>query len=546
MKYNKTLIAISAATVMIAAGCSKTFFNRPPVSASTVGTYYQNDAQVQASTNILYAAPWFGFNGKAFLATSELLGGNCVCYVGTDPEFGAYSNYTEGNATPAVTSTWNSLFTVVAQANALLGNLTTSVPATVDKPTLNNAIGEARLLRALAYFYLVRIFGPVPIITNPDTLTNSYATIHTNPVTDVYKFIVQELKFAESNCTPGVAHTGHVSSGSASGLLAKVYLYEQNYDSARYEAELVINSGEFGLMGIDFGTGFNDLFKISNNNNEESMIAMQWSSNAGYGFGNQIQSVVALNSTITGTGDGYGELGPSFDLQAAYKAEGDTIRRHATMMLPGEHYPEIDQASGGFTCPLNASPQGTHAAVKKYVVGTPADNGGLSAFQATSLNTYVLRYADIYLIEAEAIMGQAANPGTGHGIDTTFSTSDPTALKYFNLIRQRAGIAPVTSFTYRQLINERRLEFAVEGDGWYDLQRIDGFNNPKHPVAENIESGINKGNSSTGTSANNYTDFVLYPSYITPTDAQFLVPIPATETAADPNLLGAPVPYNFN
>jgi len=545
MKQNKILIVISALTLIAAAGCSKAFFNRPPESTSTVGTYYQNDAQVQASTNVLYAAPWFGFNGKAFLATSELLSGNCVCYVGTDPEFGAYVNYTEGNATPDVTATWNSLYTVVAQANALLGNLTTSVPSTVDKPTLNNAIGEAHLLRALAYFYLVRIFGNVPIITNPDTLTNSYATVHTNPVTDVYKFITQELKFAEANCTPGVAHTGHVSSGSASGLLAKVYLYEQNYDSARYEAELVINSGEFGLMGIDFGTGFNDLFKIANNNNKESMIAWQWSSNAGYGYGNQIQSVVALNSTITGTGDGYGELAPSFDLEAAYKAEGDTIRRHATMMLPGEYYPEIDQASGGFTCPLNASPQGTHAAVKKYVVGTPADNNGLTAFQATSLNTYVLRYSDIHLIEADAIMGKAANPGVGHGIDTLFSTNGPTALKYFNLVRQRAGIAPVTSFTYRQLINERRLEFAIEGDGWYDLQRIDGFNVSAHPVAQNIESGIDKGNSSGGTAANNYTDFTIYPVYTVPTNAQFLVPIPATETVADPALLEPPVPYNF-
>jgi hypothetical protein len=544
MKHNK-LIIISAVILGTAASCSKAYFNRPPESTSTVGTYYQNDAQVQASTNILYSAPWFGFNGKAFLATSELLSGNCVCYVGTDPEFGAYVNYTEGNATPDVTSTWNSLYTVVAQANALIQNLSAGVNSSVDKATLNNAFGEARLMRAAAYFYLVRIFGNVPIITNPDTLTSTYSTVHTNPVTDVYKFMVQELRYSAANLSQGTAKTGHADQASAEGLLAKVYLYMQNYDSARYYAEQVINSAEFGLMGVDFGTGYEDLFKIANNNNMESMIALQWSSNAGYGFGNQIQSVVALNSTITGTGDGYGELGPSFDLQAAYKAEGDTIRRHGTIMLPGEYYPQIDQAAGGFTCPLNASPQGTHAAIKKYVVGTPADNNGLTATQATSGNTYILRYADIYLIEAEAIMGQAANPGVGKGIDTTFSTNDPTALKYYNLIRQRAGIPAVTSFTYRQLINERRLEFAVEGDGWYDLQRIDGFNVGSHPVAQNIESGINKGNSSAGTAANNYTDFTLYPVYTVPTNAQFLLPIPATETVADPALTEPPVPYNF-
>ncbi len=50
------------------------------------------------------------------------------------------------------------------------------------------------------------------------------------------------------------------------------------------------------------------------------MIALQWTSNAGYGFGNQLQSVIAANTAITGTGDGYGELGPSWDLQDAFTA----------------------------------------------------------------------------------------------------------------------------------------------------------------------------------------------------------------------------------
>jgi len=114
-KHIKYLIGIGAMIGVATTGCKKDFFNRPPANESTVGTYYQTTPEVQASTNILYAAPWFGFNGKAFLATSELLSGNARCYVGTDPEFGAYSNYTEGNATPVVTSTWNSLYTIYQQ-----------------------------------------------------------------------------------------------------------------------------------------------------------------------------------------------------------------------------------------------------------------------------------------------------------------------------------------------------------------------------------------------------------------------------------------------
>src|ERR1700709_1508349 len=122
-KHIKYLIGAGALVSVITVGCKKDFFNRPPENASTVATYYQTSAQVQSSTNILYAAPWFGFNGKAFLAISELQSGNARCYAGTDGSFDAFRNYSEGNATQTVSSAWNSLFTVVAQSNALLNNL---------------------------------------------------------------------------------------------------------------------------------------------------------------------------------------------------------------------------------------------------------------------------------------------------------------------------------------------------------------------------------------------------------------------------------------
>jgi hypothetical protein len=545
-KHIQYLIGAVVLVGLIMTGCNKEFFNRPPENEPTVGTYYKTTDQVQSSTNILYSAPWFGLNGKALEAITALQSGNARCYPGTDGEFSALNNYTAGNSTPVIQSAWNSLFTVVAQCNALLNNLPTAVSSSVPQAVVNNALGEAHLIRAVAYFYLVRLFGNVPIITNPTPLINSFDSVRTNPVTDVYKFIVNDLKFAETNCTPDVASTGHASSGSASALLAKVYLYMQDYADAKTEAEKVIKSGEFGLMGLDFSGSYVNLFEEPFNNNKETVLALQWTANGGYGFGNQIQSVVALNSTITGTGDGYAELGPTWDLQDAFKAAGDSIRRHGTIMLPGDYYPELNKANGGYTVPLNADAQGTHAAIKKYVTGTPADNNGNSAAQASGNNTYIMRYAGVYLIAAEAIIGLEANPGAGHGIDTSFVCMDPTALNYVNRIRQRAGLQPVTSFTYRDLIKERRLEFAFEGEYWFDLQRIDGFNSSTHPVARTIISKENKGDAdSQGTAANNYTDYNRNYQYFTPTDAQFLLPIPATDVAADPALLESPVPYKF-
>jgi starch-binding outer membrane protein, SusD/RagB family len=548
MKRNIKYLLAAAAISIMAVGCKKSFFNRPPENASTSGTYYQTTDEVTSSTDILYAAPWFGFNGKAFLAIGDLQSGNARCYPGTDGEFDAFGNFSEGNATLAVQSTWNSLFTVVAQSNALLNTLPSAVPSSVPVTVVNNALGEAHLMRAAAYFYLVRLYGNVPIITDPTKQVGNFQTINTNYVTDVYKFIINDLLFAEANCSKGVASTGHGSSGSASALLAKVYLYEQDYADAKKEAEKVINSGEFGLMGLDFGGSYVNLFETAYNNNKESIIALQWTSNGGYGFGNQIQSVIADGENgnyLTGTGDGYGELGPTWDLQDAFKNAGDTIRRHGCIMLPGEYYAELHKATGGYTTPRSVDEQGTHAGMKKYVVGTPADNNGASAAQATSNNTYIMRYADVYLIESEAILGLSAAPSAGQGIDTNATSSDPTALKYLNLVRQRAGLSPKTSFSYRDLLKERRLEFAIEGDFWYDLQRIDGFNSATHPVARAIIGSQNRGDSSGAGTAPNYTDYTRNVQYIQATDAEFLLPIPATDVAADPNLTKPPVHYQF-
>ncbi len=105
-----------------------------------------------------------------------------------------------------------------------------------------------------------------------------------------------------------------------------------------------------------------------------------------------------------------------------------------------------------------------HAFVKKYVIGSPADNGGLGGQQNINLNTYIMRLSEVYLIYADAILGNNA------------STSDPEALKYYNAVRIRAGIAPKTSITYADIFQEKKIEFAFEGHAWYDWKQWYYFN----------------------------------------------------------------------
>ncbi|GAA3983336.1 RagB/SusD family nutrient uptake outer membrane protein [Mucilaginibacter dorajii] len=554
MKKSKYFIGIAVMTSVVATSCKKDYFSRAPKSQITVDNFYQTADQVAASTNVLYSAPWFGWSGKAGWSIADLSSGNARTY---SSDIINFQDYTVTGTNFEISAAWNSLYIEVAQANGIINNLPSKVPASVDKSIVNNALGEAHLWRALAYFHLVRVFGPVPIIENTSDYVTNYQ-VPRNPVADVYKFIVNDLKFAEANLKTNVrsgvgSANARVSSGSASGMLAKVYLYMQDYANARAEAEKVIQSGEFKLYGVDVqGKAFADLFLTANNNNEESMIALQWATSGQYGLGNPFQAAVAFNSVITGTGDGYGQAGPTFDLQDQY--DPADLRRKATIMLPGDKYPEINQANGGYTLPADASSQGTHAQVKKYVVGSPADNGGVGGRQASANNTYMLRYADMYLIDAEAIMAGAT------------TSTDPAALAAINTIRKRAGLGNLlsikrwytvpnanigkygptpngnvpTTLIKDDILDERRREFAFEDDFFFDLMRLDGFDKTSHPKAIAYMKQQDRGTSDNSNPPVRYGN-----QFLTVTDANLVFPIPATEIAADPKLADPPVPYVF-
>ena len=215
-------------------------------------------------------------------------------------------------------------------------------------------------------------------------------------------------------------------------------------------------------------------------------------------------------------------------------------------------YSSIDAATGGYTLPATANSQGTAMEPKKYVVGTAADNGGLGAAQSMGNNTYLMRYSEVYLILAEAIMAGAQK------------STDPQALAAINIVRNRAGLSSLDSIRrgyttpnnalafyafagnapatlYRDdILEERRREFALENDFWYDLARLDGYNVTHHPIAELIISQQDRGTTGGTATSGRYGNGLL-----TITDAQFLLPIPATETSSDPLLLQPPVAYHF-
>jgi hypothetical protein len=155
----------------------------------------------------------------------------------------------------------------------------------------------------------------------------------------------------------------------------------------------------------------------------------------------------------------------------------------------------------------------TRSNIAKYVVGPGAAYGGETVIgMNTGINTMLLRYADVLLIYAEAVLGSGA------------STNDVNALKYFNMVRARAGLLPKASINIDDILHERRVEFAFEGDYWFDVQR------QGYTKAKAIILAQNRG---TRTA----------PKYISITPDMLYLPIPAAEVAQDPELAKPPVPY---
>jgi hypothetical protein len=161
------------------------------------------------------------------------------------------------------------------------------------------------------------------------------------------------------------------------------------------------------------------------------------------------------------------------------------------------------------------------------------------ARMATSLSTHLLRLADVYLIYAEAVLGNSS------------STSDPKALKAFNDVRKRSvkGYEPKSSITWDDIWKERRLELACEGDRWYDYVRWHYYE-PQKAIAE-LKAQRRSYYVGLGTyyKSGNFDPAVTYydqnPNIPNITDAHFQLPFPDTDLTMNPNLLKDPVEFDF-
>ena len=468
------------------------FLDRPTEDSYVASGYYKTDAECIAAVDYLYNSPWYDFQ-RGFFKVGEVLSGNY--YWDGSP----YQNFSLNSNDVDLRNMSYSLWAVNGHANIVRHYIE---DGSASEAVKNQTMGECLLWKAMAYFYLVRTFGDVPIVHDNVAMIedNTYNEQPKVYKADVYEYIVMTLEKA-IELLPEKCAEGRLDKYCAKGLLAKVYLTKagvtgtlNNADlqkAADYAKDVMENSGR------SLEANYADVFKLEGNKSPENMIAWRWVVSSQWTSQNTFQSDLGMTG-IDEYGDVWGEWnGPSVDLQDAFgynilddpstRPDVDT-RRKATMMTVGDVVPYLWRDKGGFDymrfeydSDYNPAAWGEHRSptgcnVVKHLYGNNADHvtvlGTSAARMASSLCTPLLRLADVYLVLAEAkvLMGQ---------------TTDADALKAYNAVHQRAipSAAAETSLTFDKIWKERRLELACEGDRWYDFVRL-AYYNPTKAINE--------------------------------------------------------------
>ena len=478
-----------AAAMLLTVGMTSCddFLDRPVEDSYNTENYYTDDASCVRGVNYLYNSPWYDFQ-RAFIKIGEVMSGNM--YWGSSP----YMNFSLNGTDQDLVNMSYSLWAEIGHANTVYNSIKGS---SCSESVKNQCMGECLAWKAMAYFYLVRTFGDVPIVhdNSVNIAAGDYNDLHKVQKADVYEYILMTLEKAMDLLPREKSTSGRIDYYCAEGLYAKVLLtaagvtgslnndYLQRASAA--SLDVIQNSGR------ELMANYEDIFRGSKNVSDESLIAWRWINGAQWTSQNTLQSDL-MPSGFDENGDCWGGWGgPSADLQDAFgydvtenpsKRIDTDVRRKATMMGAGDVYSyfwrdkDLGNGKTGFDIlkfyydkEYNPAATGEFQGPcgvqnVKHAYGDNFDHqaemNASAGRMAYNLATHILRLSDVYLVHAEAEVLQG-------------KTSSRTALDAFNAVRGRAisSAVPKTTLTFDDIWKERRLEFAGEGDRWYDFVR---------------------------------------------------------------------------
>lgn len=426
MKTRRIIILLVTIAVVFTTACEDFLVKEPRLSQSnelTLSTYEGLNSATGGAYSELCATGWYG---AGLVITADMKGGNAKR--GSVVSGRYVDEYLWNNRPGATSGLWAVTYSTIAKANNVIEVIDGGFSeAGVEQAQLDKLKGECLFLRGLAYFDLARMYCqpysagtanlgvPVVLVTE-----NSYPS--RNTVGETYDRVIQDLKDAEA-LLPAVNdrddNSGSATKAVAQALLAKVYLYMENWQEAAEYAKAVIDNPAFSLFTTAQYTTFtNNGYWGGGGKGPEIIFQVDGSEpNTSHGYWEAISYMM--------NPEGYGDCAASMDLINLYEA-GDV---RADLFLEPAKYP------GEF-----------------WSLKYPGRLGEIREY-----NTPVLRLAEMYLIRAEATLKGA--------------TSGVAALNDYNAIRTHRGLTAAASVSLSDIYAERRRELCFEGNELFDLAR---------------------------------------------------------------------------
>ena len=430
---------------------SCTDLNENPEGVLTTEQFYKTESDAVAAVTSTYNAALnnggITMYNRLFHLAFEIMSDDAIAGLRvTNADVRTIAVLSHSTTNDRVDELWRESYVAIDRANLVISR----VPQIDMNETLRTRlVNEAKFLRGLLYFNLVRLWGDVPLVlTETSSLSKDAIQIARTPKEQVYQQIIQDLTDAEAlPNTYSAGDAGRATAGAAKSILAKVYLTRQEWEKAAAKSLEVIN----GPYGYDLFENFADVFNVATKNGKEHIFSAQCKSNVN-GQGNRLASSATPVGIPGVASAGTDEPHPS--TYALFSANDK--RRDVTF------FTSLVSPTTGAT--ITFQPR-----FFKYFDPAQIVNPTESA-----KNIPVIRFAEILLIYAEAV-NEASGPTTA-------------AYNAINRVRKRAGLANLenlTKDTFREAVySERRLELMFEFQRWFDLIRTKRMITALHAVGK--------------------------------------------------------------
>ena len=484
----KLIVYFFLGAVLVTASSCKKFLEEKPESFVTAESFPKNDAEAIAAVTAVYSLLNYGGNavqtpyntlfntGLSFMADDEFPGPGA-----TQPDVRSMANNLHTSTNLRVYELWQQHYAAIRKANLAIDAIPT---ISMDDKLKKRLVGEAKFLRALWYFNVVRLWGDVPLVLHPvNGVTSADFKVGETPAADVYLQIEKDLKEAAVDLPNNYTapEVGRATKGAALALLSKVYLTKaslplnltQHYKDAVDYAEQAISpaDGGSGAFGYALQQDYSRVFLPAFKNNSEHIFAAQFRSGTSSTYltqGNN-QNPRSIRTQVPGLAGSYADQiwfytvddptkpGGKDKFFSVFKLYKPNDKRRDVTFVTSYKSPQNGRLYGGLNDPnINGSKLDSIPYFNKTwdPAATPTSE--------SAANVSIIRYAELLLIHAEA--------------ENELNGPTAKAYKSYNLVRNRAGLANLTEGLSKDqfrdsLYLDRRLELVFEYQRWFDLVR---------------------------------------------------------------------------